>query len=118
MAKHHIHQLHVRLIPGQDDDLLHWLATLASLPFGGKTQAIKTALRQGMEASGVSPTQPAAVDLSGWIPEIRRALAAELDERQWATTDRSTPSPEEDDGVADVLAQLDVSLRVDYESNT
>jgi hypothetical protein len=73
----------VRFYPGPDDDLIAWLQTLDELPFGGRAQAIREMLRRGLGHSAqATPAAPAAVDLSGWLPEIRRALAAELDQRQ------------------------------------
>lgn len=37
-----------RLYPGQDDDLIEWVKSLDNLPYGGKGQAIKEALRKGL----------------------------------------------------------------------
>lgn len=108
-------QLHVRLLPGVDDDLRAWWAELDGLPFGAKAQAIKAVLRRGLstEPSGnrSSATPAALPDLSAWLPEIRRALAAELDQRQWTPGSRSpAAAPDEPEMVADLLAQLDASL--------
>lgn len=97
----------VRFYPGPDDDLLQWLATLDTLPFGGKSQAIKEMLRRGLGTGtpSATPAAPAAVDLSGWLPEIRRALAAELDQRQF--TAAGTPPVAHPDEAAEAEALLE-----------
>jgi len=41
-------RLHIRLYGGQDDDLIAWFETLNDLHFGGKSHAVKTALRRGL----------------------------------------------------------------------
>jgi hypothetical protein len=42
-------QLHVRLFPGEDDDLIAWYESL-DVPHGRKAQRIRDALRQGIGA--------------------------------------------------------------------
>lgn len=102
----------VRFYPGPDDDLIAWLQTLDELPFGGRAQAIREMLRRGLGHSAqATPAAPAAVDLSGWLPEIRRALAAELDQRQF--TAAGTPPVAHPDEAAEaeaLLAQLTANL--------
>ncbi len=105
-------QLHLRLHPGRDDDLSLWLRTLTPDPYGSKAQAIKAALRRGLTAvpTAAAPAGTAGLDLSGWLPEIRRALAAELDQRQ--VTLAPGPAPVDPDAAltTDLLAQLDAAL--------
>jgi hypothetical protein len=75
-------EIRVRLHPGQDDDLLHWLAQFDSKPYGAKTQAVKETLRRGLgmgdsEPSSESPASStgAALDLS----ELRQVVEAAVD---------------------------------------
>jgi hypothetical protein len=49
-------QGHFRLLSGQDDDLITWWKSLNDLPYGGKGQAIKEALRNGLDLSGPGST--------------------------------------------------------------
>ena len=44
-------EIRTRLNPGQDDDLIEWVKSLDGLPYGGKGQAIKKALRKGLGCS-------------------------------------------------------------------
>jgi|GEM_PF-2100439 len=107
-------QIHLRLIAGLDDDLIHWVQTLTAQPYGSKSQAIKTVLRRGLEQAPPNPDQP-VVDLNGWLPEIRRALAAELDQRQLRpATPSADPAPATEESEAEMLLrQLQESLTLD-----
>jgi hypothetical protein len=67
--------LKIRLYPGQDDDLLRWARSLESLPFGGKTQAIKAALLRGIRA-GAKDGEAAALVQSP--PQLMQGLISEL----------------------------------------
>ena len=70
--------LKVRLYPGQDDDLLRWYESLAHLPYGAKSQAIKEALRRGigLEEGASSASAFATVD-----PDALRAAMEQVMER-------------------------------------
>ncbi len=108
-------RLNVRFYPAQDPDLCAWLTQLKALPFGGQTEAIKTVLRQGLAATSPVPTAaPTPPDLAAWLPEIRRALAAELDQRQFgATPELSVPAPDEHAAAEALLAQLTANLTLE-----
>lgn len=80
-----------RLYPGQDDDLLAWYRELERLPYGGKGQAIKEALRRGIgqEASEPRVSASATVDpealsrameqvMERFLVEMRRVVEAAL----------------------------------------
>lgn len=67
-------QLHIRLYPGQDDELLAWLATLDGRPYGEKARAVKAALRRSIEAAA-SPASP-VVDPFELRTVIEDAIAA------------------------------------------
>jgi hypothetical protein len=67
----------VRLYPGLDDDLITWLDALEDSRHGGKSQAIKNLLRQGLNLPnglrGVS--SPAApLDSAVLLGDIRRVV--------------------------------------------
>ncbi len=58
-------QLHIRLYPGQDDDLIDWAEELDEQPFGLKGQAVKEALRRGTRTdSGPTAAATPALDLA------------------------------------------------------
>ncbi|HEY77345.1 MAG TPA: hypothetical protein G4O00_14405 [Thermoflexia bacterium] len=102
----------LRLHPGQDDDLIRWLGSLDGLHFGAKTQAVKEALRRGIE-SGDGPGRPApapAVDL----PEIRAVVEAAVEQALARFEGRvsATPSapPEVDEEVEALLDGLGANL--------
>ncbi len=104
----------LRLYPERDDDLIRWLQTLADLPYGAKSQALKAMLRRGLEASSADASTPSiALEVNDWIPEIRRALAAELDQRQ-LHTHTSVPQKDglttEDNEAEALLEQLSQQL--------
>ena len=65
-------ELKIRLYPGQDDELIRWIASLNDLPWGGKSQRVKEALLRGIsnDHSGEPTVTPAAFDLA----EIRRVV--------------------------------------------
>lgn len=66
-------QLHIRLYPGQDDELLEWLATLDGKPYGEKARAVKAALRRSIETAA-APAPP-VVDPSTLRTVIEDAIA-------------------------------------------
>jgi hypothetical protein len=67
-------QLHIRLYPGQDDELLHWLEQFDDRPYGLKSQAVKEALLRGIGDGSHTGGSP-AVDLS----EVRRVVEAAVE---------------------------------------
>ncbi len=64
--------LNIRLYPGTDDDLIAWLNTLDDLHFGGKTHAVREALRRGVNQSKDDAAQ---IDLG----EVRRVVEAAVE---------------------------------------
>jgi len=90
-----------RLYPGRDDDLIEWVKSLDNLPYGGKGQAIKEALRKGLGfsvqgstgATGLgrsthAPTHPREASPKGggsqaqddFLLDIRRVVEAAVSE--------------------------------------
>ena len=67
-------QLHIRLYPGQDDELLHWLEQLDDRAYGLKSQAVKEALLRGIGKGSNAGGLP-AIDLS----EVRRVVEAAVE---------------------------------------
>ena len=76
-------QLHIRLYPGQDDELLRWLEQFEVQPYGVKTQAVKEALLRSIDSASRSAGRSAldpAVELSGQsLAEIRRVIEAAVE---------------------------------------
>lgn len=67
--KQEIH-LSLRLYPGQDDPLIHWLEQFEDQPYGSKSQAIKEALNRAISgAPGLAAATP-SLDLG----ELRRVV--------------------------------------------
>ena len=100
-------QLHIRLYPGQDDELIRWLAQFDDQPYGVKTQAVKETLRRGLEGDSVyAPSAERTADLA----EIRRIVEAAIEtgltrfEGRIATTVGN--SPQGDDETEDLLDAL------------
>ena len=81
-----------RIYPGRDEDLIEWVKSLDNLPYGGKGQAIKDALRKGLGFSdqGNSTPAPGHWPTSGVLPgshaqddlllDIRRVVEAAVSE--------------------------------------
>jgi hypothetical protein len=65
----------VRLYPGQDDALIAWHDSLASQPFGAKSQGIKSALLRGIGGDAVSASSP-SVDVGALLSDIRKVVEA------------------------------------------
>lgn len=63
-----IHEIRVRLYAGSDDDLITWLSTLESAPYGTRSQAIRDALRRGL-------TTPQIVSMDAASPMVMERLA-------------------------------------------
>lgn len=67
----------VRLYSGQDDALIAWYDSLGQLPFGAKSQAIKTALLHGADAKAAGASSPAiTTDMGVLLSDIRRVVEA------------------------------------------
>ena len=100
-------QLHIRLYPGQDDELLHWLEQFDDQPYGIKTQAVKETLRRGIE--GCPGDAPASsLDLA----EIRRVVEAAIETglarfegRMVPVADTTVEEDDETEGLLDSLGE-------------
>ena len=115
-------QLHIRLYPGQDDELLRWLEQFEAQPYGVKTQAVKEALLRSIDSvsrpAGRSALDP-AVELSGQsLTEIRRVIEAAVETGvarlacalQGEGRIGTTAAPEEDDETEGLLNALGEAL--------
>ena len=58
----------LRLYPGQDDDLIAWLAQSDAKPYGAKSQAVKEALRRGIRTENTPA--PNAVGLARYASQV------------------------------------------------
>jgi hypothetical protein len=132
-------QGHFRLLSGQDDDLIAWWKSLNDLPYGGKGQAIKEALRKGLglsehgsrgarELGEIHPCTPAPLHPGSHTPmlpstqaqddlllDIRRVVeAAVIETLNQANVTVQESSKEHDLGdesrVEELLTSLDRSL--------
>jgi len=65
-------RLHIRLYPGQDDDLIQWLEQFNDKPYGAKSQAVKEALRRSIG----QPDQP--IDPIHQVNPLNRVTLAEV----------------------------------------
>ena len=99
-------KLCLRLHVDRDADLISWLATLDDLPFGGKGEAIKAALRRGVAVADPAP----AVDITALLVQMRAvvetAMASALTNAQvvMRATPTEAPTPETD-AMLDALAE-------------
>jgi hypothetical protein len=106
-------QLHIRLYPDQDDDLIRWLAQFDGQPYGAKTQAIKEALRRGVGAAEPPAPSTPPLDLSQLRQVVEAAVAQVLArfEVQVSGTTVAFP-PGEDEETEDLLDSLQAALVV------
>lgn len=105
--KAEIKQLHIRLYPGQDDELIEWLESLNGLPVGEKSRRIREALCQGIKANDSEETKALAIDLS----EIRKIVEAAVAQALAGfRIEAAKASVEEDDGTEEILENLGASL--------
>ena len=93
-------EIKIRLYPGQDDELIQWLAQFEGQPYGVKTRALKDALRLGI--GGTTPEALAAapaLDLAEIRSVVEVAVASALDrwEGPWVGSDREGCRAEEDE---------------------
>jgi hypothetical protein len=111
-------EIRVRLHPGRDDDLLHWLVQFDDRPYGTKSQAVKDALRRGIgsgnfEQSSELPSNSAGVALD--LAELRQVVEAAVDtalgrfEGQIGGGTRAA-TQEEDDEAEALLDDLEAAL--------
>lgn len=108
-------KLTLRLHPGRDDDLIRWLESLDGLHFGAKTQAVKDALRRGIEGGSGLPGPAPPVDL----PEIRAVVEAAVEQAMARFEGRvlavSSAPPEADEEVEALLDGLGANLVLEEE---
>ncbi len=91
-------KLCLRLHPDRDADLIAWLETLAGLPFGNKGEAVKVALRRGINMEEESQPAAAAELLAQLRTVVEAAVTSALADAQvvkYATTPM-TPTSETD----------------------
>ena len=109
-------RLQLRLYPGQDDDLIHWLAQFDGRPYGAKSQAVKGALRRGI---GAGPGQPApsapALDLAEIRAVVEAAVEQALARLEGQVSMAPAVSPEADEEVEALLDGLEASLVLEDE---
>ena len=96
----------LRLHADRDADLISWLQCLDDLPFGGKGEAIKAALRRGIGAAETSP----AVDITALLVQMRAvveaAVASALANTHLVMMPTPTEAPtSETDAILDALAK-------------
>ncbi len=99
-------KLCLRLHADRDADLIAWLAALDDLPFGGKGEAVKTALRRGIGSVDTSPV----VNVSVLLVQVRAVVEAAVASALASTHLTMTPNPaeaptSETDALLDVLAE-------------
>ena len=117
-------QGHFRLLSGQDDDLITWWKSLNDLPYGGKGQVIKEALRRGLDLSGLGsstpapllPSSPAQAEL---LLDIRRVVEAAVTEvlnqghvevRRESETSAENRDPDDTARVDELMAEMQRNL--------
>lgn len=61
----------LRFYPGTDDELIAWLSDL-NLPYGKKGEAIKAAMRRGLEPA--SKVTPDPLDAGSLLADIRQTI--------------------------------------------
>ena len=139
MSKKNVIRGRFRLYPGQDDDLITWWKSLNDLPYGGKGQAIKEALRRGLDRSehgstgagelgeihpcplapqrpgSHAPPYPSTQAQSDLLLDIRRVVEAAVIETLNQANITVQESPKEHDlrdesRVEELLTSLDRSL--------
>jgi hypothetical protein len=110
-------QLHIRLYPGQDDELLHWLEQFDDRPYGVKSQAVKEALLRGVEgaaAPGGAPVIDHSAALMASLSEVRRVVEAAVETAlsrfQGQVVAATVPPSTEDDEADDLLDTLGENL--------
>ncbi len=117
----------LRLYPGQDEDLICWLAGLDEEKIGTKTRAVKEMLRNGLagEQSGgpvhegvIAP----ALDLAAVRRVVEAAVDSSLERLAWPRPGEGQglgrdwpPTSEPDDEVEDLLDTLEQALVLEEE---
>ena len=132
MSKKNVIRGRFRLYPGQDDDLITWWKSLNDLPYGGKGQAIKEALRKGLgfseqesmgareQGCGTSdPTHPSTPAQSELLLDIRRVVEAAVTEvlnqghvevRRESETSAENRDPDDTARVDELMAEMQRNL--------
>jgi len=104
-------ELKLRLYPGQDDELIHWLAQFDDQSYGIKTQVIKEALLRSIGGGDPGQGSPVpALDLT----EIRRVVEAAVTQAlarfEGQVAGAAVAAPEEDDETEALLDDLGAAL--------
>ncbi len=71
--------LYLRLHEDRDKDLIKWLEALDDLPYGAKSQAIKEALRRGIDNRTTSAPANVTLDADAVREAVTNAIAQSLD---------------------------------------
>ncbi|MBL7162956.1 MAG: hypothetical protein ISS57_10150 [Anaerolineales bacterium] len=125
MSKKNVIRGRFRLYPGQDDDLITWWKSLDDLPYGGKGQAIKEALRNGLGFSEQGrdtsdPTHPSThAQTAELLLDIRRVVEAAVTEvlnqghvevRRESETSAENRDPDDTARVDELMAEMQRNL--------
>jgi len=95
-------KLTLRLHPDHDADLIHWLASLDTLPYGQKGRVIKEALRRGL-----GQEQKASLDAEALLADVRTVVEVAVQQALASATILSNPhQPDETDETDALLDQL------------
>jgi len=89
-------EIKIRLYPGRDDDLLHWLNEIEG-QHGAKSQAVKEALRRGLGMNSPAALAGAAVDMAEIRAVVEAAVEAALARLEGAVIARPAPDSADDE---------------------
>ncbi len=104
-------RLTLRFYPGQDDDLILWMKSLDGQPYGAKSQAVKGAIRRGIETVPDVSITP-VLDLSELRQVVESAVTQGLSrfKGQIGQAITSDSSDDEDAKAEAMLNNLGMSL--------
>jgi hypothetical protein len=95
-------RISIRLYPGEDDDLLTWLAEQDD-HHGAKTHAIKQAWRRGIATGDAAPTPP--LDLAEMRTVVEAAVATAMGRFNVAAASENDDEEEEAEQLLDALGK-------------
>jgi len=106
---------HIPLYPGEDDQLIAWVNSLNRLPFGGKSQAVKDALRRGIGlVPDNAPSTSPVLDLAEIRAVVEAAVAQALARSEGQMSVASVGAFEDEETEA-ILDHLGATLVLDEE---
>jgi hypothetical protein len=105
-------EIKIRLYTGRDDELIEWQAQFDGQPYEVKTQAVKEALRRGIEAEPLQATVVApALDLVEVQRVVEAAVVSGLGRFEGQVLGAAATTPDqEDDEVEDLLEGFQYTL--------